>query len=462
MAGGIALTGVLALSAAGGVGWLAASAAPLSLSVEVNAADEESQSALRPVASHTPAALRLPTCSLDAFARDPALASFSGTVYDPLGGTILFDRSRDVAVAPASVMKIITAAAALTVLGPEATLQTLVRATDNPNTVALVAGGDPTLRAVEGSNTVYVGAPSMSELARQTIGALSENLAEGEKLEITALVVDQSLWDAKDSWDPSWAERARSQGFVSRVVPLQVDGDRRNPATAESPRGNDPARTAADAFVRALREAGNTSGGVSVTFGDSEPTAPVLATVTSRPISELVGYMLKESDNTLAEVIARHVSLAEGFGGASDTLGAAMESALSLYGVSPEGLVIQDGSGLSPLNRVTPSYIAELLVEVYQSQGDLGGLVDALPIAGVDGSLEDRFVGANAIAQGLVFAKTGSIQGTRSLAGIVDASDGASLAFAFFASGEVGDDTRRALDALATAVVGCGSNLADF
>jgi len=139
-----------------------------------------------------------------------------------------------------------------------------------------------------------------------------------------------------------------------------------------------------------------------------------------------------------------------------------MESALSLYGVPPDGLVMQDGSGLSQLNRVTPSYITELLVEVHRSQGDLGGLVDALPIAGVDGSLEDRFVGANAAAQGLVFAKTGSIEGTRSLAGIVDASDGASLAFAFFASGDVGDDTRRALDALATAVVGCGSNLADF
>ena len=205
MAVGIALTGVLALSAAGGVGWLAASAAPLPLSTEVDAADEESQSALRPVASQTPAALRLPTCSIDALTRDPALASFSGTVHDPLGGTILFNRSSDVAVAPASVMKIITAAAALTALGPHATLQTLVRATDDPNTVALVAGGDPTLRAVGGSNTVYDGAPSMSELARQTIDALSENLAEGEKLEITALVVDQSLWDAKDSWDPSWA-----------------------------------------------------------------------------------------------------------------------------------------------------------------------------------------------------------------------------------------------------------------
>jgi D-alanyl-D-alanine carboxypeptidase/D-alanyl-D-alanine-endopeptidase (penicillin-binding protein 4) len=61
-----------------------------------------------------------------------------------------------------------------------------------------------------------------------------------------------------------------------------------------------------------------------------------------------------------------------------------------------------------------------------------------------------------------VFAKTGSITGTRSLAGYIEAEDATDLAFAFFALGEVGDDTRTAIETLVTAVYSCGSNLADF
>jgi serine-type D-Ala-D-Ala carboxypeptidase/endopeptidase (penicillin-binding protein 4) len=135
---------------------------------------------------------------------------------------------------------------------------------------------------------------------------------------------------------------------------------------------------------------------------------------------------------------------------------------LGSLGIPDEGIVIDDASGLSGENRLTPDFVATLLSEVLRSDGDMGSLAGALPIAGVDGSLNDRFTGDNATAQGRVFAKTGSIQGTRSLAGWVSAEDDSELVFAFFATGEVSDDARAALETVVTGVFSCGANLADF
>jgi D-alanyl-D-alanine carboxypeptidase/D-alanyl-D-alanine-endopeptidase (penicillin-binding protein 4) len=176
----------------------------------------------------------------------------------------------------------------------------------------------------------------------------------------------------------------------------------------------------------------------------------------------LVGLMLKDSDNTLAEMLARHVSLSLGLGGSSESVPQALGGSLAGLGLDTEAVTIQDGSGLSALNRVTPASVAGLLVQIYRSQGDLSLVVQGLPVAGVDGSLDNRFSAANAVVHERVFAKTGSITGTRSLAGYIEAEDATDLAFAFFALGEVGDDTRTAIETLVTAVYSCGSNLADF
>jgi D-alanyl-D-alanine carboxypeptidase/D-alanyl-D-alanine-endopeptidase (penicillin-binding protein 4) len=172
--------------------------------------------------------------------------------------------------------------------------------------------------------------------------------------------------------------------------------------------------------------------------------------------------MMKESDNTLAEMLARHVSLAQGAGGTAASLATVIPSVIAGLGLPTEGLVVQDGSGLSPLNQVSPSYIAMLLSEVARGDGPLAVVRDSLPIAGVDGSLDDRFAGENAIVHDRVLAKTGSITGVRALAGFVTGEDDEPLVFAFLSQGTVGDETRVAIESLVTAVYGCGSNLADF
>ena len=160
--------------------------------------------------------LRFPTCSIRDLVEDRSLGEFQGVVIDPRSGATAFSREGAIGVAPASVLKIVTAAGALSVLDPDATLSTRVRSTETPGTIALVGGGDATLSALDSeSDGVYLGAPRLSDLATQTIAALSAGLAEGEKVEISKLVVDATLWDPEDSWDSSWAASARSSGFVS-------------------------------------------------------------------------------------------------------------------------------------------------------------------------------------------------------------------------------------------------------
>lgn len=402
---------------------------------------------------------RLRTCSLDALAKADDLGDFYATVVDPLSGEQYFGRNDQDLVAPASVMKILTAVSALLVLGPDATFSTVVKASKDSGTVFLVGGGDATLSRLSGDQTsVYSGAPRLHALAEQTIAYLDE----GEGVSITEVVVDESLWSVEDARDASWAGDATTRGFISLVTPLQIDGDRANPSAAVSPRGSNPGRRAGEAFVQALREAGNEGRFVKVTTAVSEADAPVIATVSSRPVSELVAYMLKDSDNTLAEMLARHVSLKRGGSGSAASLQDAIVSPLADFGPGSTGIVAQDGSGLSALNQVTPEFVAALLVEVKRSNEGLLAVMEGLPVAGVDGSLKDRFAGEGNNLGGNVYAKTGSISGVRSLAGFVRAADGSELAFAVFATGTVGDNSREALDAVVGGMYSCGANLADF
>ena len=449
----------------GGVGFLGfylGQAGGLSIEPEIPVVLESQQDEARPTPVTPLAAQRLATCSLGELSVDPRLGTLTGVVVDPWSGDVLFDRGGDQPVAPASVLKVITAAAAVTVLGPERTFATEVRQGENTSQIFLVAGGDPTLTQEAGSSeSVYRDSASLEALALQTMETLTA-ASEGETPSISELVVDTTLWNQDDSWDDSWATSARSNGYLSRVHPLQLDGDRANAAVAMSPRGNNPALRAANAFVAELKAAGNSARQVSVSFAAHDQDAEVVASVESAPVSVWVEYLLKESDNTLAEVLARHVSLELGFDGSAASINEAMAVALQDYGLDLEGVTIRDGSGLSALNQVTPEYVASLLAAIFQSQGPLGDLREALPLAGIDGSLDDRFVGDNSVAAGQVSAKTGSISGTRSLAGYIQSEDTSDLVFAFFATGDVDDAARGALESLATGVFACGLNLADF
>ena len=405
----------------------------------------------RAVPASLPGATRLRTCTVAGPASDPRLMDFKGYVMNASTGEVLFSRDGDTPNRTGSVLKVLTASAALSALGPDYRLTTTVVDGGTPGTVVLVGGGDPTLSA--GGPSVYAGAPQLSDLAAQTKTAY-EKAHPG--VPITKLVLDANYWNPADKWDPIWKRTEQTIGYHSEVTALMVDGDRADPNRPTGPRSTDPVARAGAAFAAAL-------GGVGAVTTGSAPAGATLGSVQSQPVASLIPFMLLTSDNTLAEMLARVVSVKSGLGGSAASLQQAIPAALKGYGVPVDGLTIKDGSGLSEANAVPPSYVAKLMVKIKAGGQNLSVVYNALPVAGKSGSLSGRFTGAAAVARGNVIAKTGWIDTAYTLGGVVNAADGTTLTFAFYAIGNgIKDTAKAAIDTLTASVYNCGDNLSNI
>jgi D-alanyl-D-alanine carboxypeptidase/D-alanyl-D-alanine-endopeptidase (penicillin-binding protein 4) len=202
---------------------------------------------------------------------------------------------------------------------------------------------------------------------------------------------------------------------------------------------------------------------VAITLGTASGGTQ-LAEVRSQPLRVLIKQMLLNSDNTLAEMIARIVSKESDLGGSAASLQQAIPSALWPDDpATARAVTIKDGSGLSALNGVPPVVMATFMRRVSDGTDNLDIVRDALPVAGKSGTLASRFTGDNAVARGHVTAKTGWIDTAYTLSGFVDAADGTRLTFAFYAIGVgIKDNAKDALDTLVTGVYNCGDNTASF
>ena len=400
--------------------------------------------------SVSPSAVR--ACSVATLATDPRLANFSGVVINPATDEVLFDRNANAPAATASVLKVLTAAAALNTLGPNYRVDTRVY-TDPaaPGTIYLVGGGDVTLsRTAPGTQSVYRDAPKLSTLAasvnQKTVGT-----------PITRIVLDNTLF-AGPSWEMTWERSEQTEGYMSEVTALQVDGDRKVPSSETSTRSTKPVMNAGNYFKNAL---GANAATASVSEGKLPGTAVEIAKVSSQPISKWINHMLQVSDNSQAEALARLVSLDLGFDGSFSSLNAAIKKALGATNLDSTGVVIRDGSGLSDFNAVSPTYVAKLMELVLDGYGNFKVIKDALPVAGESGSLASRFTGDNLDAVGKVAAKTGWIKKGYTLAGIINGKDGTDLVFAVYALGPVKADAKDAIDNLVTGFYRCGDQLSN-
>lgn len=396
---------------------------------------------------------RLRTCTVAALAADPRLVGFTGAVTNASTGAVLFDRGATTASAQAGASKVLTAAAAINILGPDTTLSTRVFQGSTPTTIVLVGGGDPTITALKSGESVYPGAPRLSALVDQV-----RDKYDGNVDDIENIVLDASLWSQTDKWDATWPRAAQSGGTLSEVTALQVDGDRDNPTEQNSPRSTDPVARAGILFADAL---GLDRDDVTFSLGSAVTSKPLLGEVKSQPVNVLVNQMLMNNDSTLAEQLARLVSKTAGFGGTGASISQAITSGLAIYGVPTSGVTIHDGSGLSASTVLPPKFLADFMAKVLAGENNLNYVYNSLPIAGKSGTLAARFTGDAAAATSQVLALPGS-SGGYSLSGIVLSVDGTPLSFAFAATGAgVKDNARVALDSLATGVFACGDNLSN-
>lgn len=408
---------------------------------------------VRPVPANQPAASRVRTCSVAGLSQDGRLGTLEAQVVDARTGEVVFDRNGGKPGPTASVLKTLTSAAALQVLGPDYRVATTVVKGSVPGQIVIVGGGDVTLsRLPDGQASFYTGAPKIQDLANQVTQAMG-----GQP--ITSIVTDTSLFGGP-VWQPSWDEREERvvEGSTSYITALQVDGDRDDPTAVESPRSTDPVARAVQYFQQYLGT------NVPVSAGTAPAGAPQLAAVQSQPVTTLIDQAMRVSDNTIMEELARLVAIKTGAGNTFDAENAGVLAALKPYGIDTTGIHIADGSGLSADNAVPPSYLTQLFIKVLNKQNGLGVVYDGLPVAGQSGTLGPgygRFTGANSVARGAVLAKTGWIDNGYTLSGIINAADGTPLTFAVFALGNVGDNAKQAIDTLVTGFYKCGGNLSN-
>lgn len=408
----------------------------------------------RPAPASAAAASRIRTCSVADRAADGRLANLQAQVVNAATGEVLYDRGGTTASRTASVMKVLTSAAALSVLGPEYRTTTTVMKGSEPGSAVLVGGGDVTLsRTPSGTETVYPGAAHLDDLAAQVRAAWDADPANPP---LTRLILDASYFGG-DEWQPSWDPAEREFGYMSNITALQVDGDRDDPDAETSWRSADPIGRAGNAFAEEL-------GGISVIERGTAPAgAQQLGAVASPTVAQLVDKALVVSDNSVAEMLGRLVAIKTGAGNTFGAINAGVLQGLAAYGIDTTGITVVDGSGLSDDNAVPPSYLTRLFVKVNAREANLGVIMDGLPVSGQRGSLSynDRFAGDNAVADGAVSAKTGWIETGYTLSGVIRAQDGSTLTFAIYALGDVSDDAKQAIDTLTTGFFLCGDNLSN-
>lgn len=397
-------------------------------------------------------------------------------VTDLSTGEVLYQLNAASGFTPASTTKIATAVASIDVLGPGARFTTSVTlppaggpgsgAPGAPRGIVLVGGGDPVLAANPYPAANYPRPATLTSLAAQAAASLR---AKG--ITSVRLRYDDSLFSGPveaPGW-PAFSSPASyvSSGNVTPITGLEVDqgrlGTSGRPEDADDPgnfrpRSMTPSADAASAFARLLRKDGiAVHGPAAAATGRS---GAVIAAVRSPALAEIVQQMLSESNNVIAETLARHVAIVTGrpatFSGAAAAVMAADRK------LTVRGLQLYDGSGLSPLDKISPQALVGL-VRLAAGTGPvrLRPVITGMPVAGFSGTLApgSSFGPFGGSGLGTVRAKTGNLTGVATLAGIVYTASGQSLAFAFMGDNippKLATSAESALAQLATALAGCG------
>lgn len=379
-----------------------------------------------------------------------AAAHLVGEVVDARTGSRLWAVSADQPEPPASTTKLLTAAAALSTLGPNQRFATTTRLSGH--TLYLVGGGDPTVLRSPSSYVAssYPPRATMSALATQTAKAL------GPKANVT-LRLDASAWTGPKlarGWKPSYI----SEGDLTPPSALEVDEGRITPSAPDAPRSTHPVTQAGAVFADLLRR-----DGVTITGKPREETAPgtarLVGRIASPTVAELVQQMLSVSDDDLAEALGRAVAIDAHRPATFRGAGKAVTHAVATLGVPTAGVHLEDTSGLSHDDRISPrTLVGVLRAAVSSHHAALSALLEGLPVAGFTGTLADRYLTApDKSVAGVLRAKTGTLTGVNALSGMVVDRGGRLLLFAFLASDAPSPGlTVPALDALASRLGRCG------
>ncbi len=378
-----------------------------------------------------------------AFSAPSVSASLGAVVFDPATGVVLYDRDSLTPRTPASTVKLLAALAVVDAVGPQERLRTSAHYDPATSTLTLVGAGDPTLATASGEGS------SLSVLADAVIAA-DNGPGAGASIQLR---YDTSLFSGP-ALAQGWSPQYPVSGVTAPVSALTVDGGRTPGSQSYEA---DPALAAAGVFAGLLRDRGLQ---VAAPQPGLAGNAPEIGTTTSIPVALMVQIMLTESDNAMAEILGHLAGAATTGTGSFESAAAAVKATLTSLDISTADITLFDSSGLSVDNRVPARSFTQVLSVLARttSMGWAWPIAGGLPVAGVTGTLNDRFLFAPANAgAGLVRAKTGTLLGVSSLVGSVVDRDGRLLVFAFIADAATDiPSARSVLDDAAAILATCG------
>ncbi|MGH8216820.1 MAG: D-alanyl-D-alanine carboxypeptidase/D-alanyl-D-alanine endopeptidase [Rhodanobacteraceae bacterium] len=445
-------------------------------------------------------------------------------------GNTLYRHDADALFLPASNAKLYTSALALQTLGADARFATTLYATATPHAdgtltgdLILYGGGDPSLGNPEAS-------PDWADRFAETLAARGVRRIRGDLIADDTYFAGPLFGDGWEALDlqTDYGAQAGALGARNNVVHVKVARDStrccsvtidpdhsgmrvvnltgnaaplglyRPPGSAvlyatgslraNQPRGSyalsapDGALFAANLLRNALAQRGIALDGSVRALHWPEADAALannpmeIARITSPPLSQLLVHMLKHSDNRYAQMLLQQVGVRTAATGvcpdraeppqtSAEWGSCAMRAFLGRIGISNGEAVFNDGSGLSREDLVTPAATVKLLVWITH-QPFANVLRDALPVAGIDGTLKYRM--RDDYATDNVQAKTGTLSHVYTLSGFVTDAVGERLVFSLMLNryqrptDEFGRNVQPSpqsdLDAIATMLAGSGVN----
>jgi D-alanyl-D-alanine carboxypeptidase/D-alanyl-D-alanine-endopeptidase (penicillin-binding protein 4) len=366
-------------------------------------------------------------------------------VIDAKSGSVLYDSFGNTPAAPASTGKLLTAAAVLAVHPPSYRFTTTVVGAGH-GTLVIIGGGDPTLSAAPaGTAPLYPGAARMSDLVAQV---------KRSGVPVRRVEVDDSRF-VGPSIAPTWDPADMGTSYGAPITAFCADGARPSPS-AQARSGVQPDIDAAHEFAALLGKPN-----LPVSPGTAPAHAAPVAHVQSAPLSVLITEMLQQSDNTIADILARQVAVAEHVPASFRGATTAIRTVLARFGLQVGG-GMKDGSGLSSSDRVSPASLVGVLRLVAgfgpPAAAQLRFIAGALPVAGWSGTLADRYTTGDLAADaGQVRAKTGTLSTVASLAGFVHDKSGRLIIFSLDSDRAVNTFAAdAAMDQVVGALADCG------
>ena len=310
--------------------------------------------------------------AFDELLKIPTLSNPALIVIDGTSGQIIYEKNIYSQRKPASVMKVLAAAVTLDYLDPQSVFNTTVSISPENKSIIIRGSLDPWISS-DHNVARKMGRASLPYMGFNTLSAVKK--ANGGSLKNYKVIYSNLYSQDVANLKAFWLKRGFKPTFksVSDEETLVAQGD-------------------------------------------------LIASENSPTVAEILNWMMLWSDNLLSERLARLSARAAGYSLDIKGVDIIFRALLTSFEIDDSKLVVADASGLSKKNRITAKLMGEFLFKIHKDE-KYALLYESLPVSGVSGTLQNRFTTTAPAAVGLVRAKTGTLNGTATLAGYVESTD---------------------------------------